>query len=150
MTSTTLSVVDIVREIARERIAPGAAAVDAERAFPRGSIDALAEARALGLMVPAAAGGSGGGLTELVQACEAVGGACAGRHRRARPGRPGRTPANPAPDANANGAGDTFVAALTARPRLRGRRCTAPRASGSSPPTSWSAPRAPASAPPPT
>jgi len=77
MTSTTMSLVDLVRDIARERIAPGAAAVDAERAFPRAAIDALAEQGTLGLMVPEAAGGAGGGLSELVQACEAVGGACA-------------------------------------------------------------------------
>lgn len=77
MTSTTMSLVDLVRDVARERIAPDAAAVDAERAFPRAAIDALAEPGALGLMVPQAAGGAGGGLTELVQACEAVGGACA-------------------------------------------------------------------------
>jgi len=77
MTSTTMSLVDLVRDIARERIAPGAAAVDAERAFPRAAIDALAEQGALGLMVPEAAAGAGGGLCELVEACEAVGGACA-------------------------------------------------------------------------
>ena len=77
MASTTLSLVDLVRDVARERIAPGAVAVDAERAFPRAAIDALAEQGALGLMVPAAAGGAGGGLTELVAACEAVGEACA-------------------------------------------------------------------------
>ena len=77
MTSTTMSLVDLVRDVARERIAPGAAAVDAERAFPRAAIDALAEQGALGLMVPETAGGAGGGLTELVQACEAVGSACA-------------------------------------------------------------------------
>lgn len=75
--STTLSLVELVREVARERIAPGAVAVDAERAFPRDAIDALAECGALGLMVPETAGGAGGGLSELVQACEAVGGACA-------------------------------------------------------------------------
>ena len=77
MASTTLSLVDLVRDVARERIAPGAVAVDADRAFPRAAIDALAEQGALGLMVPAAAGGAGGGLTELVAACEAVGEACA-------------------------------------------------------------------------
>jgi isovaleryl-CoA dehydrogenase len=77
MTSTTLSLVELVREVARERIAPGAVAVDAERAFPREAIDALAEQGALGLMVPEAAGGAGGGLCDLVEACEAVGGACA-------------------------------------------------------------------------
>jgi alkylation response protein AidB-like acyl-CoA dehydrogenase len=77
MTSTTMSLVDLVRDIARERIAPGAAAVDAERAFPRAAIDALAESGVLGLMVPEAAGGAGGGLTQLAEACEAVGSACA-------------------------------------------------------------------------
>lgn len=77
MTSTTTSLVDLVRDIARERIAPDAGVVDAERSFPRAAIDALAEQGALGLMVPATAGGAGGGLSELVAACEAVGGACA-------------------------------------------------------------------------
>jgi acyl-CoA dehydrogenase len=77
MTSTTMSLVDLVRDVARERIAPGAVAVDAERAFPRAAIDALAEQGAPGLMVPASAGGAGGGLSALVEACEAVGGACA-------------------------------------------------------------------------
>ncbi len=77
MTSATMSLVDLVRDVARERIAPGAVAVDAERAFPRASIDALAEAGAHGLMVPQTSGGAGCGLAELVQACEAVGGACA-------------------------------------------------------------------------
>ncbi len=73
MASTTMSQVEVVREIARERIAPGAVGVDRERAFPREAIDALGERGALGLMVPEAAGGAGGGLTELVAACEAVG-----------------------------------------------------------------------------
>lgn len=77
MASTTLSLVELVREVARERIAPGAGAVDADRAFPRAAIDALAEQGALGLMVPRSVGGAGGGLSQLVEACEAVGGACA-------------------------------------------------------------------------
>jgi isovaleryl-CoA dehydrogenase len=77
MTSTTMSLVDLVRDVARERIAPDAVSVDAERAFPRAAIDALAEQGALGLMVPETAGGAGGGLSELVQACEAIGSACA-------------------------------------------------------------------------
>ncbi len=55
----------------------GAAAVDRDRAFPRHTIDALAAAGGLGLVVPADAGGSGGALVALAEACEALGTACA-------------------------------------------------------------------------
>ena len=58
---------------ARER----AAAVDRDRTFPRQTLDALADAGALGLLVPPAAGGAGGALTALAEACEALGAACA-------------------------------------------------------------------------
>jgi alkylation response protein AidB-like acyl-CoA dehydrogenase len=65
------------RDVAAERIAPDAARVDRERAFPADGLRALAEAGALGLVVPEALGGAGGGLSALAEACEAVGEACA-------------------------------------------------------------------------
>lgn len=77
MSSATVALVESVREVARERIAPLAAAVDRDRSFPGSSIRALAECGALGLLVPEEFGGAGAGLAELVRACEAVGAACA-------------------------------------------------------------------------
>jgi isovaleryl-CoA dehydrogenase len=77
MSSATIPLVEGVREVARERIAPSAATVDRDRVFPDASLRALGECGALGLLVPEASGGAGGGLAELAAACEAVGGACA-------------------------------------------------------------------------
>jgi isovaleryl-CoA dehydrogenase len=77
MSSATVPLVESVREVARERIAPLAAAVDRDRAFPDASMRALGECGALGLLVPEASGGVGAGLAELAAACEAVGSACA-------------------------------------------------------------------------
>jgi alkylation response protein AidB-like acyl-CoA dehydrogenase len=80
MSSATLALVELVesvREVAREQIAPLAATVDCDRVFPDASMRALGEHGALGLLVPEAFGGAGGGIAELVAACEAVGGACA-------------------------------------------------------------------------
>jgi len=77
MPSATVPLVESVREVAREHIAPLAAAVDRERAFPDSSIRALGERGALGLLVPEASGGAGAGLAELVAACESLGSACA-------------------------------------------------------------------------
>jgi len=77
MSSATVPLVESVREVAREQVAPAAAGVDRDRLFPESSIRALAERGALGLLVPEASAGAGGGLCALVEACEAVGGACA-------------------------------------------------------------------------
>ncbi|HWH10246.1 MAG TPA: acyl-CoA dehydrogenase family protein [Solirubrobacteraceae bacterium] len=77
MSSATVPLVESVREVAREHVAPLAAAVDRERAFPDSSMRALGEHGALGLLVPEAFGGAGAGIAELVGACEALGGACA-------------------------------------------------------------------------
>ena len=77
MSSATVPLVESVHEVARERIAPAAAAVDRDRAFPDSSISGLGECGALGLLVPEAFGGAGGGIADLVAACEAVGSACA-------------------------------------------------------------------------
>jgi isovaleryl-CoA dehydrogenase len=77
MSSATIPLVERVREVAGKHIAPLAAAVDRDRAFPDASMRALGECGALGLLVPEASGGSGGGIAALVAACEAVGSACA-------------------------------------------------------------------------
>ncbi len=77
MSSATVSLVESIREVAREDVARSAASVDRERSFPESSLRALADQGALGLLVPESSGGAGAGLTELVEACEAVGAACA-------------------------------------------------------------------------
>lgn len=66
-----------LEEVVAERIAPVAAAVDRERAFPADGIAALGDVGALGLLIPPEHGGAGLGLRALAEACEAVGGACA-------------------------------------------------------------------------
>jgi alkylation response protein AidB-like acyl-CoA dehydrogenase len=60
-----------------EQIRRRARDVDSGRIFPRESCDLLGRSGALGLVVPSSAGGSDGGLSELVDACELIGGACA-------------------------------------------------------------------------
>ena len=77
MSSATVPLVESVREVAQGQVAPAAAEVDRDRLFPEQSIRALAERGALGLLVPEASGGAGGSLAALVEACEAVGAACA-------------------------------------------------------------------------
>jgi isovaleryl-CoA dehydrogenase len=77
MTTMTMPVIEGIQEVAGAQIAPAAATVDADRRFPEPSIRALAGRGALGLLAPEPAGGSGAALSELVQACEAVGAACA-------------------------------------------------------------------------
>jgi alkylation response protein AidB-like acyl-CoA dehydrogenase len=77
MSSATVPLVESVREVAREQVAPAAAGVDRDRLFPESSMRALAQRGALGLLVPETSGGAGGGLAALVEACEAVGAACA-------------------------------------------------------------------------
>lgn len=71
------SVLEAVRRTAEERIAPQAARIDGERAFPDDNLRALGEAGGLGLVVPADHGGAGGALSALAEACEALGSACA-------------------------------------------------------------------------
>ncbi len=70
-------VLSATREAATGAVATDAPRVDRERAFPAESIRALADAGALGLVVPEEHGGVGGGLGSLAEACEAVGAACA-------------------------------------------------------------------------
>jgi len=66
-----------VRDVARGPVAARAAEIDRERRFPAENIKGLAEAGALGLMVPEALGGSGGSLSLLAGACRELGAACA-------------------------------------------------------------------------
>lgn len=73
----TTGVLGRVRAAAEDVIAPAAAETDRARAFPAANLAALAEAGALGLMIGGEHGGAGGDLRALVDACEAVGGACA-------------------------------------------------------------------------
>ena len=66
-----------IRVLAAEQVAPRAAELDRDRTFPADDVAALGRAGALGLLVPAAHGGAGGGLVAIADACEAVGGASA-------------------------------------------------------------------------
>jgi alkylation response protein AidB-like acyl-CoA dehydrogenase len=71
------AVVAEVLDLAPAQIAPAAADIDREARFPAEQLRALAQIGALGLLVPGEHGGSAGGLSNLAQACEAVGAACA-------------------------------------------------------------------------
>lgn len=73
MTSLRLSAVD---EIVAEIVTPDARAVDGDGAFPRKAVDALGAAGVLGLTVPAALGGTGGGLREAAAVVERLSQAC--------------------------------------------------------------------------
>ncbi|MEA2179048.1 MAG: isovaleryl-CoA dehydrogenase [Solirubrobacteraceae bacterium] len=64
-----------VRDLAEAQIAPAAAEYDRSRSFPADDVRALADAGALGLLVPAQHGGAGAGLSALVDVCEVVGAA---------------------------------------------------------------------------
>jgi isovaleryl-CoA dehydrogenase len=77
MASDTSPVLAAIRDDAARRIAAEAVSVDRDRRFPTAGLQALAEAGGHGLVIPESAGGSGGSLSALVDACEAVGAACA-------------------------------------------------------------------------
>jgi isovaleryl-CoA dehydrogenase len=77
MAGDTSLVLAAIRDDAAARIAVEAASVDRDRSFPEAGLRALAAVGALGLVVPESAGGSSGSLCALVDACEAVGAACA-------------------------------------------------------------------------
>lgn len=61
------AVLAATRTVADERIAPAAAELDRLRTFPAENLRALSEVGALGLLVPAEHGGSGGGLAALAR-----------------------------------------------------------------------------------
>lgn len=60
-----------------KQITEAARETDRQRSFPSASVALLAGTGALGLLTPQEHGGSGGGLHDLAQACEQIGGACA-------------------------------------------------------------------------
>lgn len=65
-----------IQEAAGESIAGNAAEVDRQQLFPRQNIELLAKTGALGLVAPTTAGGAGGSLLALGEACEILGAAC--------------------------------------------------------------------------
>ena len=67
---------DTADRVARETLAPRAAEVDREAAWPEHSMRALADAGLMGLHVPNDLGGEGQGLVGLVAVTEALGQAC--------------------------------------------------------------------------
>ena len=72
---------DSARAFAQERLAPGAAARDREKAFPKAEIAAMGELGLLGMLVPEAWGGSDAGFLAYALAMEeiaAADGSCAG------------------------------------------------------------------------
>jgi isovaleryl-CoA dehydrogenase len=77
-TVTSISaLLDSVRAIANDVIAPEGAKVDRERRYPGEGLRALAEVGALGLLCGSDHGGADGDLQSLALACEEVGAACA-------------------------------------------------------------------------
>ena len=59
-----------------EIAAAHADAVDRDGRFPREAVDAMREARLLGMMIPTHLGGDGADFAEIAQVCTVLGGAC--------------------------------------------------------------------------
>ena len=74
--SSQESYLDALNRVIDEVVAPGAAAVDADGAFPRAQLDALAAAGILALTVPADYGGASGGLREAATVIRELGSVC--------------------------------------------------------------------------
>lgn len=70
-------IVDRARDVAESRIAPQAAAVDAEAQFPAAAVNALGEAGLLGLNVPKEFGGLGEGLRTAAAVVDEISRRCA-------------------------------------------------------------------------
>ncbi|HEU5323424.1 MAG TPA: acyl-CoA dehydrogenase family protein [Methylomirabilota bacterium] len=68
---------DLARALARERIAPAAAGVDAAEAYPEDAVRRLGEQGLLGLYIPEAYGGAGLGTLAFCLATEEIAWACA-------------------------------------------------------------------------
>jgi acyl-CoA dehydrogenase len=66
-----------VESIAAEVAAPAADDVDRQARFPRETVDALKEARALSALVPAGLGGGGVSIEDIASACQTLGRRCA-------------------------------------------------------------------------
>lgn len=73
----TGALLDSVRAIANDVIAPNSTKIDRERRYPEEGLRALAEVGALGLLCGSEHGGADGDLQSLALACEEVGTACA-------------------------------------------------------------------------
>jgi len=67
---------DVLRQVIDDVVAPGAASVDADGAFPRAQVDALGAAGILALTVPAEYGGGGAGLREAAAVVRELGSVC--------------------------------------------------------------------------
>lgn len=67
---------DVLRGVIDEVVSPLALEVDREGAFPRASIDALAQAGLLGMVSAAEVGGAGQGMRAAANVIEALAGAC--------------------------------------------------------------------------
>lgn len=77
VTSDTRELRAVAERIAREVAGRHADAVDREGRFPEEAVSALREARLLSAYVPAALGGAGCSLEDLIQMCEVLGEHCA-------------------------------------------------------------------------
>jgi alkylation response protein AidB-like acyl-CoA dehydrogenase len=74
--SSQESYLDALKRVIDEVVAPGAASVDADGAFPRAQLDALGAAGILALTVPAEYGGGGAGLREAAVVVRDLGSVC--------------------------------------------------------------------------
>ena len=74
--SSQQSYLDALKQVIDEVVAPGAASVDADGAFPRAQLDALGAAGLLALTVPASCGGGGAGLREAAVVTRELGSVC--------------------------------------------------------------------------
>jgi isovaleryl-CoA dehydrogenase len=74
--SSQQSYLDALKRVIDEVVAPGAASVDADGAFPRAQLDALGAAGILALTVPASCGGGGAGLREAAVVARELGSVC--------------------------------------------------------------------------
>lgn len=70
------TILELTQQITNEVIAPKAAFVDAERRFPKESIEALGKVGLLGLLVSKEDGGIGGDLSDLSAVTEIIATAC--------------------------------------------------------------------------
>ena len=74
--SSQESYLDALTRVIDEVVAPGAASVDADGAFPRAQLDALGAAGILALTVPGEYGGDGGGLGDAAVVVRELGSVC--------------------------------------------------------------------------
>jgi alkylation response protein AidB-like acyl-CoA dehydrogenase len=77
LSDTEVMIRDLARKLARERIAPRAAAIDENEEFPPDLVKLLSEQGLMGLLVPGEYGGSDAGPMALFLAVEEIAHACA-------------------------------------------------------------------------